>query len=155
MASEVTRIQDQLQRAFVGGAWHGPSVLELLADVDADKAAARPIAGAHNIWELTLHIAAWEGAALRRLSGDRAELPDEEDWPPVTDTSAAAWQQTIAILKDNNQQLQEAIADLAETRFDEPVVDGMSSVYVTLHGAIQHDLYHAGQIAILKKAHVR
>ena len=155
MASEVTRIQDQLQRAFVGGAWHGPSVLELLADVDADKAAARPIAGAHNIWELTLHIAAWEGAALRRLSGDRAELPDEEDWPPVTDTSAAAWQQTIAILKDNNQQLQEAIADLAETRFDEPVVDGMSSVYLTLHGAVQHDLYHAGQIAILKKAHVR
>ena len=155
MASEVTRIQDQLQRAFVGGAWHGPSVLELLADVDADKAAARPIAGAHNIWELTLHIAAWEGAALRRLSGDRAELPDEEDWPPVTDTSAAAWQQTIAILKDNNQQLQEAIADLAETRFDEPIVDGMSSVYVTLHGAIQHDLYHAGQIAILKKVHVR
>ena len=115
MASEVTRIQDQLQRAFVGGAWHGPSVLELLADVDADKAAARPIAGAHNIWELTLHIAAWEGAALRRLSGDRAELPDEEDWAPVTDTSAAAWQQTIAILKDNNQQLQEAIADLAES----------------------------------------
>ena len=115
MASEVTRIQDQLQRAFVGGAWHGPSVLELLADVDADKAAARPIAGAHNIWELTLHIAAWEGAALRRLSGDRAELPDKEDWPPVTDTSAAAWQQTIAILKDNNQQLQEAIADLAES----------------------------------------
>ena len=151
MATEVERIRDQLRRAFAGEAWHGPSVLELLGDVDANRAAARPIAGAHSIWELTLHIAAWEKAAVRRLSGDRGELPDEENWPPVNDTSEAAWQQAIADLKNNNQQLQEAVARVKENRLDEPIIEGMSSVYITLHGAIQHDLYHAGQIAILKK----
>src|SRR4029077_12336526 len=85
--SEAKRIQEQLERAFDGGAWHGPAVLELLADVDAGKASARPIAGAHSIWELVLHIAAWDHAVARRLTGDRAELPNEEDWPAVNDTS--------------------------------------------------------------------
>ena len=152
MASEVERIMGELQRAFEGNAWHGPAVLELLHDVTAEQAAARPVAGAHSIWELVLHIAAWESAGCRRLEGDRAELPDEENFPPVNDTSEAAWQQTIGLLKAGHRRLRDAISRLDESRLDEPVMDGMRSIYITLHGVIQHDLYHAGQIAILKKA---
>ena len=152
MASEVERILGELQRAFEGDAWHGAAVLELLTDVTAEQAAARPIAGAHSIWELVLHISAWENAGRRRLEGDRAELPDEENFPPVNDTSEAAWQQTIELLRDGNRKLRDAISRLDESRLDEPVMDGMRSIYITLHGVIQHDLYHAGQIAILKKA---
>ena len=151
MASEVERIRGELQRAFEGEAWHGPAVLELLRDVTAQQAAARPIADAHSIWELVLHIAAWENAGRRRLEGDRAELPDEENFPPVNDTSEAAWQRTIAELKIGHSKLCDAIAGLEESSLDEPILDGMRSVYITLHGVIQHDLYHAGQIALLKK----
>ena len=150
--SETNRIQDQLERGFTGSAWHGPSVLELLADIDAAKAAARPIASAHSIWELVLHIGAWDQAAARRLRGDRAELSDAEDWPAVSDTSGEAWGQTVERLKKNHRELHEAIGRVEETRLDEPILEGMTSVYGTLHGVIQHDLYHAGQIAILKKA---
>jgi uncharacterized damage-inducible protein DinB len=152
MASEVARIRGELRRAFEGEAWHGPAVLELLRDVTAQQAAARPIAGAHSIWELVLHIAAWENAGRRRLEGDRAELPDEENFPPVNDTSEAAWQRAIEELKIGHSKLYDAIAGLEESRLDEPILDGMRSVYITLHGVIQHDLYHAGQIALLKKA---
>jgi len=152
MASEVARIRGELQRAFEGEAWHGPAVLELLRDITAQQAAARPIAGAHSIWELVLHIAAWENAGRRRLNGDRAELPDEENFPPVNDTSEAAWQRTIEELKIGHSKLYDAITGLEESRLDEPILDGMRSVYITLHGVIQHDLYHAGQIALLKKA---
>ena len=152
MAREVERIQEELQRAFEGEAWHGPAVLELLRDVTAQQAAARPIAGVHSIWELVLHIAAWESAGRRRLEGDRAQLPDEENFPPVNDTSEAAWQQTVEELKNGHRKLYDAIAGLDESRLDEPILDGMRSVYITLHGVIQHDLYHAGQIALLKKA---
>ena len=152
MASEVERILGELQRAFEGNAWHGPAVLELLHDVTAQQAAARPIAGAHSIWELVLHIAAWESAGRRRLEGDRAELPDEENFPHVNDESEAAWQQTIELLKDGHRSLCDAISRLDESKLDEPILDGMRSVYITLHGVIHHDLYHAGQIAILKKA---
>lgn len=149
---ETERIREQLKRAFAGDAWHGPSVLELLENVTASQAAARPIAGAHSIWELVLHIRAWEETCRRRLTGDRAELTDEEDWPPVNDTSDDAWAQTLAALRQGHDKFSEAIAAVDESRLDEPILEGMPTVYVTLQGALQHDLYHAGQIAILKKA---
>jgi len=150
--NEIDRIQDQLDRAFVGGAWHGPSVMEVLANVTARQAATRPIAGAHSIWELVLHIKGWEDACRRRLLGDRAELSDEEDWPRPAETSDEAWNRTLTELREGHRKFSEAIANVAETQLDEPILPGMTSVYGTLHGAVQHDLYHAGQIAILKKA---
>ncbi len=150
--NEVARIEDELKQAFEGEAWHGPSVLEVLADVTAEKAAARPLPDAHSIWEIVLHIAAWESAGRRRLLGDRAQLSAEEDWPPVIDTSEAAWTGTLDFLKNNHMELRSEISSLSESRLDEPIIEGMSTVYRTLHGVIQHDLYHAGQIALLKKA---
>lgn len=152
MPSEVERIQNQLHRAFAGEAWHGPSLGELLADVKAPQAAARPIAGAHSIWELVLHIAAWDKAVAARLGGGRGAVTDEENFPAVNDTSEGSWQKAIETLKQNHQELMEAMGQVEESRLDEPIVEGMPSVYVHLHGAVQHDLYHAGQIAVLKKA---
>lgn len=149
---EIERITDQLERAFEGKAWHGPSVLEIIEGITSRQASARPFNGLHNIWEIVLHIAAWEGAVLRRLNGDRAQLPTEEDWPLVAATSDEAWEQTRQALKQGHDDLRSAIADLDESRLDEPIIEGLASVYVTLHGIVQHDLYHAGQIAILKKA---
>jgi uncharacterized damage-inducible protein DinB len=154
--SEVDRIRDQFSRAFDGQAWHGPSVLAVLNGVTAAHAAAHPIPGAHSIWELTRHIRAWEGACLRRLSGDPAQLPDSEDWESANDTSEEAWEKTKQDLIDTHRQLLEALETLDDSRLDQPIINDpqttYSSVYVTLHGGVQHDLYHAGQIAILKKA---
>lgn len=152
MSTELERIEDQLKRAFEGGAWHGPAVLEILKDVTAAQAAARPFPNAHNIWELVLHIAAWEEACRRRLEGDRAELSDSEDWRNMAATDEAAWEQVKAALMEGHHRLRAAIAKADESKLDEPILPGMPSTYVTLHGVIQHDLYHAGQIAILKKA---
>ena len=152
--TEIERILDQLKRAYEGNAWHGPSVREALAGVNASQAHARPLANAHSIWELVHHIAVWEGAARRRLEGDRAaiDISSPEDWPPADEPSEAAWEQAKAALDRGHEALREAIARTDESRLDEPILDGMSTVYVTLHGVIQHDLYHAGQIAMLKKA---
>ena len=154
--SEVDRIGDQFRRAFDGQAWHGPSVMSILEGLTAAQAAAHPIAGAHSIWELTQHIRAWESACLRRLGGDPAQLSDLEDWQPVNDASEAAWAKTKQDLIDTHQQLLQAVAAVDESRLDQPIISNASfsssSVYVTLHGGVQHDLYHAGQIAILKKA---
>ena len=150
--SEVERIVDQLKRAFEGEAWHGPSVLEVIEGITPRQAVARPLPGAHSIWELVLHIAVWEGAILRRLSGDQAQLSTAEDWPPISATDDDAWERTRNMLKQGHLELRSAIASLGDGRLDQPIIEGMSSVYVQLHGVIQHDLYHAGQIALLKKA---
>jgi uncharacterized damage-inducible protein DinB len=154
--NEMERISDQFRRAFGGQAWHGPSVSAILEGVTAVQAAAHPIPGAHSIWELTLHIAAWEGACRRRLQGDPARLSDDEDWPKVDDTSEDAWRATKQRLRDNHEALLEAISLVEESTLDRPIIEDattpFSSIYVTLHGGVQHDLYHAGQIAILKRA---
>ena len=152
--TENERILDQLKRAFEGNAWHGPSVREVLAGITADQAHARPLANTHTIWELVRHIAVWEDVGRRRLSGDRAqiEISSPEDWPPPEDTSDTAWEKAKEALNRGHQLLIETIARTPESRLDEPIFEGMSTVYVTLHGVIQHDLYHAGQIAMLKKA---
>lgn len=150
--TEVERIVDQSQRAFEGDAWHGPSLMAVLEGVTATQSAARPFREGHSIWELVLHIASWEKAGVRRLGGDRANLSDDEDWPKVEDTREQAWQQAKATLKAGHNEFKNAIAALDESRLDQPIVEGLATVYVTLHGIIQHTLYHGGQIAILKKA---
>jgi len=151
--SEKKRLNDQLKRAFEGTAWHGPSVSEVLAGVNAQQAAAHPIAGAHSIWELALHIQTWERVSKRRITEFvPIDVSDEEDWPAVNDTSEAAWARTLEELRSNHQALRAAIRELDEARLDEIVPGTTYSVYFLLQGVIQHDLYHAGQIALLKKA---
>jgi uncharacterized damage-inducible protein DinB len=81
--SETARLADQIRRAFDGDAWHGDSVLEILNDVDAKMAAAHPIKNAHSIWELVLHITAWDGAILTRMGGTAVEPEDEQNFPSV------------------------------------------------------------------------
>jgi uncharacterized damage-inducible protein DinB len=152
--SEAARISDQLRRAFDGDAWHGDSLFEILEGVTAARAGARPIEGAHSIWELVLHIAAWDGAVLRRLGAVAVELSDAENFPPVTDLSEAAWRAALAKVRRVHEELVAAVAALPDSRLDE-MVPGKEGAHYTfyymLHGVVQHELYHAGQIALLKK----
>jgi uncharacterized damage-inducible protein DinB len=147
------RIADQLRRAFDGDAWHGDSVLEILKGVDAKSAAAHPIAGAHSIWELVLHIAAWDGAVLRRLHSDvPVELNDAENFPAVTDTSEAAWRRAVAHAKQVHETLTTAVSAFPKSRLAETIPGKDYDFTNMLLGVVQHELYHAGQIALLKKA---
>jgi uncharacterized damage-inducible protein DinB len=146
--SEVARIREQMRRAFEGGAWHGPAVRELIEGIDEKKAAARPIAGAHTIWELTLHIAAWKGIVRRRTLGERVvDVSPAEDWPPAR----GAWPDAVAALERAHEELMRVVAGLPEARLAEGVSGKDYAVYDLLHGIVQHDLYHAGQIALLRK----
>ena len=115
-------------------------------------AAGRPIPGLHSVWEIVLHIAAWTEAVRRRLHGDPARLTPDEDWPAVVAPTEQAWKAALDRLAQAQRALVDELASLSPDRLDEPIVPGMSSVYATLHGVVQHHLYHAGQIALLKKA---
>ena len=150
---EVERIAEQLRRAHEGGAWHGPAVEELLEGVTAEQAASRPLAGAHSVWELVLHIEAWERAVLRRLGGDPAAIYNtSEDWSPSANVSEEDWRAARRKLGEAYSALREAVLSLDDAQLDEPILPEMSTRYVSLHGAIQHTLYHAGQMALVRKA---
>ena len=153
--SETARLADQIRRAFDGDAWHGDSVLELLANVDAATAAARPINNAHSIWELVLHIAAWDDAVRRRTGGTAVTLADEQNFPPVKDASEGAWRKAVEHVKHVHNELVKAVAAFPDSRLQEQV-PGKSEDYYNFYymfsGIVQHELYYAGQIALLKKA---
>lgn len=144
-------IADQISRAFRGESWHGPSVQEVLAGVSAEDAAAHPVPGAHSIWEIVLHLIGGYDMVLRRVRGERAQLSAEEAWPAVTEFSPAAWRQCQDALEQLNQQLQSAVRDFPTERLSQELGSEYPA-YVQFCGAPQHDLYHAGQIVILKKA---
>jgi len=150
---EADRIADQLERAFEGDAWSGPTVTEILSGISAEQAAARPVAAAHSIWEIVLHATAWQRTVRERLQGHPVEpLADDQDWPRVADASESAWAGTLRNLRAEYELLRrEAEAwrdrDLSLTPGGERY-----TAYEMLHGVIQHIYYHAGQITILKKA---
>lgn len=148
---EISRIADQLKRAFEGDAWHGPAVLEVLEGVSARAAAGKPVAGAHSIWELVLHIAAWDGAIRRRMEGQALQLSPEQDFPPLTDSSENAWRGAVQALRQRHAELIDAVLAMPDYRLTASVPGKDYDFYHMLHGAVQHELYHAGQIALLKK----
>lgn len=151
--TEVERIADQLQRAFEGNAWHGPALWEILSGITSEQAAQKPLSAAHSIWEIALHVAVWESVVRRRIIGEVVHgLSPEQDWPPVANANENTWQQTLESLRRGNEQLRETISHLRHERLNDIVPGENYSMYFMLHGVIQHDLYHAGQIAILKKA---
>jgi uncharacterized damage-inducible protein DinB len=152
-SSEPALIADQLRHAFEGDAWHGPAVLELLEDVDAATAAAKPLPDVHSIWELVLHVEVWDGAALRRLAGERFQPEGTANFPLVTKRRTdAAWRKAVAHAKRTHDLLVKTVAALPESRLRERVPGKKYDFYFMLHGIAQHEVYHAGQIAILKKA---
>jgi uncharacterized damage-inducible protein DinB len=125
--------------------------MEVLAGVSAHDAAAHPIAGAHSIWEIVLHMASGYALVLARVRGERAELQEDEAWPPVPDASPGAWGESQRALEQLNQQLVGAVRAFPPEQLSQDLGSEFTA-YTQFCGAPQHDLYHAGQIVMLKKA---
>ena len=153
MPTEVERIEEQLRRSFEGEAWHGPSVTEALAGVSAADAHQHPIRGAHSIWEIVLHLVGTYHLVLRRLKGDGRPLSADEDWPPMPEPSEEKWAASQQALRDVNADLQRAVRRFSPDALDNPLIREPSyPAYLQFIGVTQHDLYHAGQIVLLKRA---
>ncbi len=150
--SEAANIADQLRRAFDGSAWHGPALLEILGDVDAITAATRPIVNVHSIWELVLHIAVWDRSGLVRLEGTKYQPTGDKNFPPVQSATEASWRKSVSDTKRTHDKLVKTVVALPDARLWDRVPGKRYDFYHLLHGIAQHELYHAGQIALLKKA---
>ena len=145
----IERLLDQLNRAYGGEAWHGPALRQLLEDVSEADARAHPIAGLHSIAEIVAHIQATMDLVSVRLAGTPRELTAEEDWPDVT---RRPWAAALEELDQAESRVADAVARLTPEDLDRTVVGKDYTTYVMVHGVIQHNLYHGGQIALLKKS---
>lgn len=149
MTTDIERIAEQLEQVHEGEAWHGPSVREVLAGVDAVGAAARPLRGAHSIWEIVHHARVTGEGVRAHLTGE--PVAEEPDWPSLTDMGDSAWRAAVAKLEVAQRALREAVKRLPEARLHDTVPGKNHSYWHELIGLMHHDLYHAGQIALLRR----
>ena len=160
MGREADRIAIEIRKAWDGDPWHGAPILANLAGIDAAGAARRPVPLAHTIWELVVHLTAWTREVTRRLQGAAPAMPIEGDWPDVGDRSDEAWDRAVSDLGQAHDALAAALSRFPDDRLDHPVGDtphdppaGTGVTYrEMLHGLAQHDAYHSGQVAMLRKA---
>jgi hypothetical protein len=149
--AETQRIAKQLEKTFTGPAWHGPAVEQVLAGVTAEMAARPSPAGIHGIWQIVDHMAFWEHAVRTWIAGDLTRPPDEASWSTIEDTTEGAWQMTIQRLREGHRALVADVIAVDDARLSDRLFDDMPSLYAILHGVVQHNVYHAGQIALLKR----
>lgn len=150
--SEIADIIEELKNIHDGNAWHGPSLRESLDGLTHEQAVARPLPNAHSIWEIVGHIAGWESVFRRRLEGQQASEPEEGDFPPVGEASENAWAQTLGRLDDEHDKLLGVISKLSDQMLESDVAGRDYTGRFLLHATIRHHVYHAGQIALLRKA---
>jgi len=155
MSTECNRIAEELASTINGKAWYGDSLQAILNNVTANQAQTHAIPTAHSIWELLCHLDAWVGFTLGAVQGVPIPawpgMPVELDWPPVADTSERAWQQTVNSFFSNHLRLVEEIKTFTDDRLA-VIVPGRTYDFCHLFlSATHHAIYHAGQIALLKK----
>jgi len=155
MSTECSHIADELASAINGEAWYGNSLREILGDLTAEQAQRYPIPNAHSTWELLLHVEAWVRFALGAIEGQPIPpwpaMPVELDWPPVANTSDGAWKLAMESLFAHHMKLVEKIKAFSDERLEATVPGRTYNFYRLFHSVLQHAIYHAGQIALLKK----
>lgn len=156
MNTECRHIADQLVSTLNGEAWYGDSVQKILEGVTAERALSHPIPSAHSIWELVHHLDAWCKFANGAVQGvpipGWPDMPQELDFPPVVAKDEEGWHMAVRSLFANHLKLVDAIKEFSDVRLEETVPGRPYKFYRLFHSTIQHAVYHAGQIALLKKA---
>jgi hypothetical protein len=137
-----------LDEAFDKKSWHGPNLRASIRGVTAHQAAWRPAPGRHNIWELVLHAAYWKYVVRRRLSGEKRGsfvLKGSNFFDRPVELSEAAWTADIGVLAGEHRRLRQFLTELPARRWND------AKVLHVVRGIAAHDLYHAGQIRLLRR----
>ena len=151
-ASEAAALARELATLAHGDAWHGPALDELLDGVSAETAAARPIASAHTIWEVVLHLTAWTDVFRRRLEGAAIEEPEAGDFPAAPPPTAGAWGETRRALLEAHDALTARVARLSDADLAVRIPGRDYDARFQVRAAIRHTVYHSGQIGLLRKS---
>ena len=143
-----------IDQAYNRQSWHGTNLRGSLRGVTAEESAWRPAPGRHNIWEEVVHAAYWKYVVRRRLTGDRrgSFALDGSNWFARQDSpDARGWKQDIALLDAEHRALREVVANLSEASLKPARGRKRNKTAWLVSGIAAHDLYHAGQIQLLKR----
>lgn len=145
-------ILSMIDEAYERKSWHGTNLRGSLRGVTVEEAVWRPAPERHNVWELAMHAAYWKYAVRRRLRGEkRGSFPVKgSNWfVSPGDADGAGWRDVLALLNGEHRLLRETIASLSAKELDDPKKRHL------ITGIAAHDLYHAGQIQLVKRLRPR
>ena len=151
----MTSIVDHIDEAFEGPAWHGPTLLSSVRGLTAEQAAWRPAPKRHNIWEIVVHAAYWKYVVRRRLAAQTGEDTGRfavrgTNWF-VRPAAGRTWAADMALLRDQHARLRETVRRVCPRGLTRIVAHGRDTAAYTIRGIAAHDVYHAGQIQLLKR----
>ncbi len=157
-SADLTQLLFLVDTAYDQTSWHGPNLRGALRGVTPPQAAWRPAPGRHNIWELAVHAAYWKYVAWRRLTGAKRgsfPLAGSNFLERPVEVTAAAWRGDLALLDEMHRTLRAAVAALPSGTLDTPSAQRGVTKRALVTGVAAHDLYHAGQIQLLKRLGTR
>jgi hypothetical protein len=143
-----------LDQSFNRKGWHGTTLRGALRGVSYTDALWRPAPGRHNIWELTLHAAYWKYAVRRRLTDGAASSFDRKpsNWPAIPESAnATSWKRDVVLLEVEHRKLCDAVRTLDPGELGRLSPRGVWTLAEEIHGLAAHDLYHTGQIQLIKR----
>jgi hypothetical protein len=151
---EIQHLLSIIDQAYDRQSWHGTNLRGSVRRVTPAQAAWRPAPERHNIWEIVVHAAYWKYAVRRRLAGEaRGSFPlGGSNWfRRPEDSTEAAWRADVALLDATHRSLKEAVAKLSPRDLNRTPAGSQVSNFAVVSGIAAHDLYHAGQIQLLKR----
>ena len=149
--SESKRISNLYQSVYNGNPWLEVNLTNTLENVTAEQAYRKTNPNLNTIWEIVNHLIQWRRTILRRLEGETVTAPDHNYFVPVLDPSEAAWEQSLQNLGKSQELWNTFFEDFDDADLEKIYANNNHTYYEHLHGIIQHDIYHLGQIVILKK----
>jgi hypothetical protein len=150
----IALLLEVMDQAFDQKSWHGTTLRGSLRGLAPEEALWRPAVNRHNIWELALHAAYWKYAVRRRLAGAAVGSFDRKpsNWPAIPDPADdRAWKRDVAFLEDEHRKLRDLVAGLRPSELDLRSPRGVWTNAEEIHGLAAHDLYHTGQIQLIKR----
>ncbi|MDE3246022.1 MAG: DinB family protein [Acidobacteriota bacterium] len=152
ISSERNLMADQLERSFRGGAWHGPSLTEILGGLDPGLSSWRPAPGIQTILESVEHLSFWFEEARRRIEGGYPDpSPQDQSWGRAHEDVNADWETALAALESAHRGLREAILNIPEDALETVPPGSETDARSLLLGTLQHSAYHAAQIRLLRR----
>ncbi len=150
MNPEIALLLTLLEQAYNKRTWHGANLKQSLRGLSLEQALWRPHQGRHNIWEYMLHCAYWKFVAASRVSGIKREFPrDFSDFPQIEVGTAGEWKAELAFLNRCHQELLQVVGALKPSQLVQ--TSGRWQAREEIFGAANHDIYHAGQIQLLRR----
>lgn len=148
MKTEIQKLCDILRHSFEGNAWHGPAVMEVLSVMD-ESIVTKKINTTHSILELVGHMTVWRTFVTQRLLDNESfEVTDEMNF-----SLPESWPKAINALRDSQEKLLHSLEQFPVERLTEVVPNLPFKFFTMINGIIHHDLYHLGQIVLIKRIH--